>query len=443
MKKKSIFRKLVVNFNSLGANLLLSMFITILICALIISFIALSLIDANLQALEIENIEKASASSKTLYNKRLNAILQTGVALSQNKEFSKSFLDQNYSIVNILLAQAMESAGIDIVMVVDKSGLIKASAPEKTTGQKFSFDGFIEHAITLGIPLASTEIVSQDELMSYNSGLMYDSKIRRVPSFNQRISQGQIYVDNGMLLAVAVPFADGAIVVADLLNRNYQIVDEIKAVLPFEISIYQDDVIITSTTATKQGARYIGTLLQEPIYIKTIEMGQQHLEREWFVNNTALTAYSPIKNHRGDAIGVLATAFYDENSKLSSIFSGKEKAFLFMFVIFIAYVFSHLLAFYVSRKIKRPLDKISSQMNTVMKGDFEHGVLVNSYQEINSFADSFNIMLRYVRKYIIKEEQKIIGGLKRLHSKTILIDIENNKRLQNVDELKKLFKNVK
>ncbi len=113
-----------------------------------------------------------------------------------------------------------------------------------------------------------------------------------------------------------------------------------------------------------------------------------------------ITAYSPIKNSRGESIGIVCV---DINSREVSDF---RRSILLVAIAMAAITFaiSTLFTIYLSRHFTQPLAKLMTGINNLASGDMTTMVDIRSGDEFSRLADSFNSMVRSL--HASSEEQK-------------------------------------
>jgi len=126
---------------------------------------------------------------------------------------------------------------------------------------------------------------------------------------------------SGMMISAAAPVYDydkkltGVLYGAKLINRNYEIVDRVKEIVYKSkkhkgkdigtVTIFQDDLRISTNVENIDGSRAIGTRVSEEVYNQVVVKGIPWIDRAYVVKNWYITAYEPIKNLPGAVIGML------------------------------------------------------------------------------------------------------------------------------------------
>ncbi len=131
-----------------------------------------------------------------------------------------------------------------------------------------------------------------------------------------------------MMLGAAAPIFDyqnnliGILYGGILLNRNYEIVDEIKRTVFQDLqykgqdigtaTIFQDDLRISTNVKNGDGSRAIGTRVSEEVYNQVVVNGKPYIGRAYVVNNWYITAYEPIENINHQIIGILYVGILEQ-----------------------------------------------------------------------------------------------------------------------------------
>lgn len=214
----------------------------------------------------------------------------------------------------------------------------------------------------------------------------------------------------------------GVLYGGNLLNRNYNIVDEIKETVYQGVkykgkdigtaTIFQGDLRISTNVKGDDGCRAIGTRVSEEVYEQVLVKGQHWIDRAYVVNNWYIAAYEPIKDIKGEIIGILYVGileekFTDMRQKAVAIFLGITLAGMA-----IAMIVSNFLANGVLQPIKRLV--FASQQWA--KGNLDYRVKTARKDEIAELTNTFNLMAfslkerderlkEYAQQQIMKSER--------------------------------------
>lgn len=90
------------------------------------------------------------------------------------------------------------------------------------------------------------------------------------------------------------------------INDNFEIVDKIKTIFGGAATVFMNDVRVTTNVPGKEGGRALGTKLQRgPAYTAIFEKGTSYRGETEILGVPYFAAYDPIKDSRGQVIGIL------------------------------------------------------------------------------------------------------------------------------------------
>ncbi len=297
---------------------------------------------------------------------------------------------------------------LDILTVTDNNGIIVARARNPALfGDSMADNDLISHALT-GMTVSSIEIMTREELLKENQSLADQAHIEFTPTPKAK----PISEDNstsGMVLIAAAPIHDddgnviGVLYGADLINRDYKIVDEIKnALYKGEIyndrdmgttTIFQEDFRISTNVLTDTGERAITTRVSQEVNEAVLESGEYWKDRAFVVNTWYVTAYKPIKNFDGEIIGILYVGILEQ----PYTDAGLRILGIYLFYLLSGFVLSMLISRYYAKGIIQPINKLINGTEAISKGEFEK-IDVGTKDEIGKLAESFNIMAEDLQK---------------------------------------------
>ncbi|MBN2013637.1 MAG: cache domain-containing protein [Candidatus Altiarchaeota archaeon] len=224
------------------------------------------------------------------------------------------------SVRKILLGlQSAEEVGY--LTVLDASGrVVLRSNPNSASGDTKS-DAWIRTALA-GTATVSSEVLNANTLAEY--GLDVQSKLFLITTDNAKPTSRTVETSSLSIVAAA-PIKDstgrviGAVEVGEPLTRNYKIVDNAKDIYGTSgsptVTIFQDDLRISTNVKTKGGSRAIGTRVSVPVYEQVLTRGQEYVGRAFVVNDWYMTLYKPIKSGGGSTVGILYVGLLERDIK--------------------------------------------------------------------------------------------------------------------------------
>ena len=141
-----------------------------------------------------------------------------------------------------------------------------------------------------------------------------------------RAKGGDFHIANGKLMAGSY-----------VLNGNYELPDKIKEIFGGTATIFMGDTRVSTNVLKPDGSRAIDTKLTGPAFDAVIKEGKPYRGEAKILDIPYFTAYDPIKNSKGEVIGVLYVGV-----KESDYFAAYNHLQTIMVVIavFIALVFA-------------------------------------------------------------------------------------------------------
>jgi len=207
-----------------------------------------------------------------------------------------------------------------------------------------------------------------------------------------------------------------------LLNRNYALVDRIKSAVFGEVqyrekeigtaTIFQWDQRISTNVRIEDGNRAIGTCVSSEVYERVLENGLNYIGRAFVVNALYITAYEPIRNVKGEIIGMLYVGtleqpFVDIRNRI---------IYAFMGIALVGVLVSFALSVLLTRSITQPIEQLLQATRDISKGQFPSEISIRSRDEIGHMARSFNRMSNDLRTTML-EKDAINKSLKDLNSR--------------------------
>jgi signal transduction histidine kinase len=259
-------------------------------------------------------------------------------------------------------------------------------------------------AVTDGRALGGTRRMSREELDSMPGDFAGKRSIPVKDTPMAGPTEREV-LDNVMVKEYAVPVmngtgqVDGVFYGGRVVNRDYTFVDRIRDLVYGRelyrgkpvgtVTIFQDDVRISTNVPDESGQRAIGTRVSSQVYEKVVKEGQVWHDREFVVTDWYKTAYEPIKNIQGEVIGILYVGtleqpFYD---------MARQVLVIFLLAVGVVTLIAVLFSFVLAGAISRPLTQVVHASECLASGDWGCQVTANtSIKDINSMAEAFNAM---------------------------------------------------
>jgi len=426
MGRKKILKQIGVSFKnlSLGTKLAFSFILVVVAVGLTSSLIGIRLVATDVVKRAQQKVQIDLNSAWMVYNERLRDI-ESVVRLTSERFFLKEgFALGNVDLLKRELERIRITYNLDVLSLTDNNGkvLVRTRSPY-TVGDDQSNDEMVEIALREKTVAKGTQIVSQEELSKEGRALMDQAFMVFIttPKAKPRVKDQETA---GMMLKVAAPVFDaerkllGVLYGGHLLNRDYLIVDRIKDIVYQGVkykgkdigtaTIFLWDVRISTNVKTSEGLRAIGTRVSSDVYEKVLENGEPFIGRAYVVNADYITAYDPIKNVRGEVIGMLYVGILEA----PYIDKRNELVLSFFLVAILGIILAQLMVVFVTSRITKPLKGLVFATERIAQGDLDYEVPVASADELGNLATSFNKMTKTL-KSSDEEIQKRSSALER------------------------------
>lgn len=201
----------------------------------------------------------------------------------------------------------------DIVAVVDAAGRVVRRAGSPAAGDRISYGGLVERVLLDRRPLAVPAVIPEQELAGEAEELRAQVRIPILPTRGAQDRRVGSVLGDALALVGAAPVVApggvlGVVVVADVLNNDYAIVDEVKVRAPADLPLYAtialDGVRVATNVPAPDGRqRATGTLYSDPV-VANLRQGLEYrgpaLVGGW---QRQRTIYIPLRDHTGRVIG--------------------------------------------------------------------------------------------------------------------------------------------
>ena len=349
-------------------------------------------------------------AARVIYESQLQNISSVVCYTSDRNFLEQAILDDDMDSVLQELSDVKNLAGLDIFGITDKDGQVLIRIHnEEMAGDDLSHHDFIQSAVNVESCVSSTVIFSQSELENESVELAKKASIQLVDTPRAR-QVDHIEESSGMMLIAASPVLDdhyrplGIVYGGKLINRNYEIVDLIKQTVYEDVkyegqdigtaTIFMDDLRISTNVRNENGTRAIGTRVSEEVYDTVIVQGEPWIDRAYVVNNWYITAYEPIKNLKKEIIGILYVGVLEQ--KYLDI--QRHTLLTFLGITIAGIVVASGVSYLFARQISVPIRMLVFASKQVADGNLNTRVQVQTNDELQFLADSFNDMAASIQK---------------------------------------------
>ncbi len=388
----------------IATKLTLSYLAIILLMSAIFTIAGIQIIGNRIVAEAQEKVAHDLNSAHEIYRGELVHIHDV-VRMSAERFFIKdAIIGGDIDKVAEELIRVQQQEELDILTLTDNTGTVvfRANTPGRDEPNT-DYDEIVSVTLLRKTPVMGTTIVSSEELRKESLALAEQARFEFIdtPKARPRTATEET---SGMMLKSAAPIFDyegnlvGVLYGGVLLNRNYDIVDEIKQTVFEDLrykekdigtaTIFQDDVRISTNVRNGDDSRAVGTRVSTEVYNQVVLNGEPWIGRAYVVNDWYITAYEPIRDIHYHVIGILYVGILEQ--KYTDI--QKQTSFIFLGISLIAAFITMLLSWFVSRRISIPLRKMVAASREVADGNLGVKVDVVSSDELGWLAYSFNKM---------------------------------------------------
>ncbi len=363
-----------------------------------------NVINNNVVGQAYEELRSHLNMAQYFYTERIKIIYLFINHLSSLGYLQNAILQYNRPILIEKLLEVKKELDIDIITITDARGRViaRANNPE-SFGDDESDDPYVKYVLENRKSCSGTDIITREKLLRESKKLADQAYIRVIPTLRAR-PKDKNFEDKGMCKKAAAPiFSEGRLVGviygAKLLNNNFEMVDSLKKLLfkderlgGFEIgtvTIFMDDLRISTNVKNKMGKRAVGTQVSEEVYRKIFEHGKTWLDKAFVVNSWYLSGYSPIYDLDQKVVGILYVGILEEKYNLIK----RNATILSLMVIFITICVATALSFYLIKSIMTPIRSLVEASSQMASGNYTEKIEVTSIDEMGYLCVTFNNMV--------------------------------------------------
>lgn len=181
------------------------------------------------------------------------------------------------------------------------------------------------------------------------------------------------------------------------INGNFVVVDEIGSFTGDTVTIFQGNTRVATNVKKSDGTRAIGTTVAKNVEDTILKQGQNYFGEADVVGTTNQTAYEPIKNAKGEIIGIWYVGVPNTPYEQMTVNMRNSVIILGLAELLIAMV---LLWLIIGRSL-RSLQTVNESISLVAQGDLSSNKLtIKSNDEIGQMANVINSMTQNLRTLV-------------------------------------------
>jgi signal transduction histidine kinase len=377
----------------------------LLVAFFLCSLTGLYLINEKIANQAQEKVRTDLNSAREVYRNELGSIGEL-VDLTVASPFAvAAFNSGDRPVLAQLLASLQRKKHLDILTAVDARGRVicRAQNPQ-LSGDRPANSYFLDRALS-GVALTGTDILTGDQLAAENPELARRATIFVLPTPHAKARASSVE-RSGMVMVSAAPVRDssgrviGALYGALLLNNSNALVDKIKEIVYEGVkfkgrdvggaTLFLGDTRIATNVLASSGARAIGTRLSEEVYNRVLLEKRKWIARAFVVNDWYFTAYEPILDLRGEAIGSLYVGMLE---KPYTQMQKNVNSTLFL-VLLVTSLIGIAVSGFIGTLLARPIKELEKLAHRVALGERDLQMEVRATDEVGDLANAFNQMTR-------------------------------------------------
>lgn len=394
----------------IATKLTLSFLFIIILTSGIFTIAGIQLIGDRIVAEAQETVKRDLNSAREIYSGKLRRINDV-VRLTADRYIIITALKSGTpEDASVELLRIKENEKLDILTITDASGTVLIRANNwDLFGDSQSDDELVDAVLRDRAPTAATTIVPEEELLKESLLLAKQAYFKFIDTPMAR-TRSDTEETSGMMLKAAAPILDreghflGVVYGGVLLNKNYEIVDDVKQIVFQDLkykgedigtaTLFQGDVRISTNVRNEDGSRAIGTRIMEEVYDQVIVNGQPWVDRAYVVNNWYMTAYEPIENLNHERIGILYVGILEQ--KYLDI--KREIIITFLTIAVVGTLVTTAFSYFISQRITIPIRELALASREIADGNLDAKVKIKSSDELGKLAYTFNKMAAALRE---------------------------------------------
>ena len=295
------------------------------------------------------------------------------------------------------LAATRRMEGLDILTLTDRNGRILLPHPQGDDAPPLPF---VRRALagehySGAVLLEPQQLQLEGDGLARRAAILAPAKPGVVPA---------VLEERGMFLVGASPVVDrkgrvvGCLYGGILLNGNMPLVDRIKEIVygsqsadangTGSATIFLKDLRAATTISLPNGERAIGTRVSPEVAQAVLNQKQTWLDRAKVVDQWYLTAYEPILDSSGEAIGALYVGLLEQPFTALKVRSG----LLLLGLLLLGCGFGYLIARSISKALCRPVLELDAMAMRVAEGERNIEIAATTRDEIGHLTSTFNRM---------------------------------------------------
>lgn len=373
----------------------------------------LKLLNGEMDGQASARLELAANLEETLLDRAASNLETTAVAVGHTLEVQPQVMANQVQLGMLLASAKQRTAGVNVLTVTDPAGVVLGRVSGQTAGDTVSFQGLVEQAVKSGKP--KTALVSLPPSDLAGEG-------REVTRLVQVDGPEGGSVKNALTLVSVVPVLDGlgtplaAVVAAEVLNNNVDLVDEVakRSGGLISASLSLDGIRVASSAFVATGESGTATRRdvgrrEEAQALTSLQEGTPYRGKAQLGGAAQRGLFRPLRDASGKVIGAAYVGIPE-----SQFASGRNRLTLTLLLITGGAVLLVLAVTWVlSRFIVKPLLRLRAAAERMATGDFTDDALRRtSTDETGDLTEAFLRMRQSVSGLLerVRATASSLGG---------------------------------
>lgn len=419
-------------FLSIRAKLTLAALAPLALAMTVVSFLGFYLINAWIVGEAQKKVRSDLESARAVYSHNKVILGETLYFAAHSAGLAEALIRGDMGTIERRLEDIMAARGFDILTLTDATGaaLVRAGNPGHELGASQP-SAFVETALA-GQVFSGTVVLDAHRMALENPRAAERAGFPLLP-----VGTGA-NEDRGMFLLGAQPLKDadgrvlGSLYGGILLNRNFDLVDAIKRTVYGDeasgdtslgsATLFLDDVRIATTVRLPNGERALGTRISEVVARAVLGEKRIWLDRAQVLDDWYLTAYEPILDSQGQAIGALYVGMLEAPYNVLR----RQAAATLGLVLLVSSALGYLLARQGSKKLSQPILELEQMAQRVAQGERNAPLPIRYADEVGRLTEAFNQMTaalnereEQLRQFNRELEHKVVERTRLLEEKNL------------------------
>ncbi|HOP28192.1 MAG TPA: cache domain-containing protein [Spirochaetota bacterium] len=404
--------------NSLRNKILFGFLLLVLATGGSSLFIGYQTIYKGLLSQAYETVRSDLSTAEYLYYNRLYQNKMAIGYMSRVEYMKKAILSENGTFLYNKFMEVKDYLGIDILIITDARGKVI----QRINNKGFKGDNVLQidpirQAIETGKQISGTSILSNEIISREGKEIAEKVLVKIIPTEKGRKPEKE-YEERALVLNTATPVlvnnkVIGVLYGATIKNNNFEIVDRIQTLFFRKggrlqknkqigtVTIFLEDIRISTNVISSEGERTVGTLVSEEVYDRVFKNGEMWIDRAFVVDKWYIAGYTPLGDTTGKTVGILYVGVPSDNYRWMQT----NTASYVLLITIITSLFAIFVSVYLLKRIIKPINEVVEMSDIIAEGDYSSKLRQFSEYELSHLSSAFNRMTDaiYERDCRIKE----------------------------------------